>query len=144
MRIADFILLPDFQVFETAILAKNSEDQGNACLILFTGAWTYYIDSRDKIIIISQELNRQLVESHYKSAKKKRQALFSVVDVYSENMGCEHEISQIRLASSLTIKGGKKVYYVTDNEKIRYALTNFKLFEVISSEQAVELLKSLE
>jgi hypothetical protein len=131
-------------VFETAILARNSEDHGNACLKVFKGAWRYYIDSRDIIIMISQELNGQLVESHYKSAKKKRQALFSIVDIHSENLGCEYEISQIKLASSLSIKGNKKVYYVTDNEKIKEILTKSKLFEVINSEKAVELLMGLE
>jgi hypothetical protein len=136
----DFIFLPDYQVFETTFLAKNSGDIDNTCLKFFKKCWSHYIDEREKIIVISQELDKQLVENHYKSEHQKRQALFSIVRVHSEGFGCNYEISQMKLASILSIEENKKIYYITDNDKIRGALKEFKLFTPISSEDALRLL----
>jgi hypothetical protein len=136
--VSDFILLPDFSIFETASLARQTGNNDDSCLKLFLSAWTHMIDKRDKVIVISPELNRQLNESHYKSHKQKRQALFSVVRVYQNEVDCEREMTQMRLASILSIEEDKDVYFVTDNEKMRDYTTKYS-FKTISSKDAINL-----
>ncbi len=142
MALADFILLPDYQVFETAFLARNNSEEENPCLNLFRKAWSYFIDNRDKVVVISQELDKQLMESHYKSEHKKRQALFSIVRVHSEGFNCPHMVSQIKLSSILSIEEDKDVYFVTDNPQMKDLLKN-NSFKIIDSAEAVKLIETI-
>jgi len=131
---ADFLLLPDYSIFEMAFLAKERGETDNSCLKLFKRAWTHSIDFREKIIIISPILNQQLINNHYKSEKRKRQALFSVIIHYNLQ-----EVSQIKLAQILSIEEDKGVYYVTDNEEMRNLLKKEDGINPISSNEAIRL-----
>jgi hypothetical protein len=144
MRLADFIFLPDYQVFEVGFLARNNSEWDNSCLKIFSKGWIYYNDVRDKIILISQELDKKLLENHYKSQKNKRQALFKIVSVYDEPLGCDYSVSQVKLASILAIEENRKVFFITDNQQLQEMLSKFGLFKVISSEKAEEMLDQLE
>ncbi|HDY72860.1 MAG TPA: hypothetical protein ENH90_01755 [bacterium] len=137
------ILVPDQQVFETAFFAHSAGDSNNSCLKLFREAWLYYVDKRHRLIAVSQELNTHLCENHYKSKKKKRQALFSCLEIHTNSLNCGLDKSQSTLASILSIEEDNEVYYVTDNDQMREAVTKLGLFEPASSKQAIELIKEL-
>lgn len=142
---AQFILIPDYQVFETAFLAHSSGNAENHCLNLFRKAWVHYVDGREQIIMISQEMNTQLIEQHYKSSKDKRQALFSIVEVFSDILDCGADNAQMKLASILAIGKKEKIFYVTDNNEIPEIIKRAgNLFEVLSSEKAVKLIENMK
>tara|TARA_B100001971_G_C17818565_1_gene347757 strand:+ start:110 stop:532 length:423 start_codon:yes stop_codon:yes gene_type:complete len=136
---ANFLLFPDYSIFEMAFLAKESGEINNSCLKLFKRAWMHSIDFREKVIIISPILNQQLVDNHYKLERKKKQALFSVVIHYNLQ-----EVSQIKLAQILSIEEDKEVYYVTDNEEMRILLSKEDGINPISSKEAIKLFDNVE
>lgn len=77
----NFLFIPDTQIFDTAFTAIN-KDESNSCLLFFRKAWIYYIDSRERVILISKELDKDLLEKNYKSKKNKKDALLSVVEIH--------------------------------------------------------------
>lgn len=135
-----FIIVPDTQIFETCCLARDNASLEHPCLKLFTLAWRYYIDSRERVIRITENLNNYLIERRYKSKKEKRQALFSVIRVMDGFSDCGGDTSQMKLASKLSIEEDKDVYYVTDNKQISDILTKEpSSFKVIDSAGALKL-----
>lgn len=133
-----FTLVPDLQIFETCYLAREKGSIDHPCLKLFIAAWRYYIDSREQVISVTNNLDRFLVDHKYKSDKKKRQALFSVIRVRED---VSDAISQLQLAAKLSIEEDKAVYFVTDNKQITDILTQNKnlSFKVIDSASALRL-----
>ncbi len=142
---ADFLLVPHFEIFETACLAREQQSLTNSCLVLFRSAWSHHIDTREKFIWISQELNQHLVEKKYKSNKEKRLALFSILRVYDEPLGDEGDFALARLTSTLSVNQNKKIYYVIDNPVIKEMMqkTLAQGIEVIDSKTACQKIKEL-
>lgn len=151
----NFLLLPHSEVFETAQLARTSNQaDDNSCVKLFKLAWLYYVDKREKRIYITQELDQHLIKNHYKSAKEKRQALFATVFVFPEPLGSEDDFCMARLASRLSMSLDSKIYLVIDNpekKKIFESLLDgtkksdaVKRIEIIDSKRACGLLASPE
>jgi len=135
-----FILIPDYQVFESANLAREVNQIDNSCLNLFKKSWLHYIDSRERFIFISKELDQILLEKHYKAKKQKREALFAILRIYDKDLGCSQDEAQIKLVRILSIEEDKKVYYVTDNPIIRDAMNKTSIIS-ISSPEALKLVE---
>ena len=135
----DFIFVPDRQIFETACLARENNQNNHPCLEIFISAWHHYVDSREKIIHISKNIDEYLIKNNYKSDKKKRQALFTILCV-RDPFDCSIDVSQIKLASILSIEEDKTIYYITDNKEVLELLKSSP-FNVIDSSKAIELLK---
>ncbi len=135
----DFIIVPDTQIFETCCLARENNSLDHPCLKLFLTAWHHYIDSRGKVIYITENLNDYLIDKKYKSKKEKRQALFSVVRVVDGFSDCGGDISQMKLASKLSIEEDKDIYYVTDNKQISDILKKESSYKVTDSAGALKL-----
>lgn len=141
----NFLIVPHFEVFETAHISRESNIDDNSCVKLFKLAWYHSIDYREKVVWITQELNTHLIEKRYKSEKRKRLALFSVVSVYEETLGDEEDFSLARLASRLSISGNKQIYYVIDNPEKKSILEKIgfgNMIKIISSKEACELFES--
>lgn len=138
------ILVPDLQIFETAFLARN-KGIDHPALNLFTSAWSHSVDKREKILLISQELNDYLIENRYKSEKKKRMALFSIVGVHNEKFNIGIIDSLLKLAAILSIETDKDIYLVTDNESYHKLISDEDgmLFEAITSSEAIEKIEKL-
>lgn len=134
------LLVPDYQIFETCHLSRKNGDSENPTVIFFKKAWTHRIDFREKIICISKELNQELVEKRYKSEKKKKQALFSVVRIHDADFDCESTSAQIKLATILSVEEDRDVYYVTDNPNLTSILESFNI-KTITSTKATELIE---
>lgn len=138
----NIILVPDYDVFKVAFLEKNDlKNIEGSCSNLFKLAWTIYNDSREKIIWISRELNERLIEEHYISEKHRRLALFSIISVFPEEFGCNHDDAQLRVASTLNCTTDNSVYYVTDNVELKPRIDAEKIGTPISSKEAIDIIK---
>lgn len=116
------VIIPDYEVFETAHIARSSMDEENTCIRFFKLAWGHYIDGREKIVVIPKELEEELVKKNYKSSKNKRQALFSVVRAYDKPLGNESDFCVSRLASRMAFNQDSDVYLVIGSEDKRKAI----------------------
>lgn len=145
MKRADFILVPDAQIFDTAVLARSNGSLDHPCLKIFTTAWKHYIDTRERVIYISKDTDAHLIENGYKSNTEKRQALFAILVVREDSFCQDADLSQIHFASRLVISEDKKVYFITDNKSTTEILKEKKEpFEVIDSSKALNMLESLK
>jgi len=137
---AKFLLVPDTQIFETCCLARANNSLDHPCLKLFLRAWRHYIDKREKVICITENLNEYLIDRKYKSQNRKRQALFTVLSIREKFLDCTVcDSSQIKLASKLSIEEDKAVYYVTDNKTVTDILRKDQSYNVIDSAGALKL-----
>lgn len=137
---SDFILVPDREIFVTACLARENGIDNHPCLKLFTSSWRHYVDTREKIIYISKNIDDYLIENNYKSNKQKRQALFTILSV-RDKFDCGIDNSQMKLAARLSIEEDKIIYYITDNPIVSELLKSLS-FEVITSSKAIELINN--
>lgn len=137
---SNIFLIPDYQIFEACFLSGNSGDYENPAFQFFKKAWTHRVDFREKVVCISQELNNELIEKRYKSEKKKKQALFSVVRIHPIEFGCNSSNAQIKLASLLSIEEDREVYYVTDNPNLARSI-NENGIKTLNSAGAIKVLE---
>jgi hypothetical protein len=136
--VSSFIIVPDLAILTTAKMAQSRGARDHPTLKLLLKAFSHYHTKRKKIISISKDLEKYLLDNGYKSDAKKRQALFSVLAV-KEGFECSPEQSQHKLASLLGIQEDDDVYFITDNPDVAGLLQDDKSFSIKTSTEALDL-----
>jgi|SRR3990167_11327637 len=140
------LLIPVFEVFVQ--VDKSVDNRGinhNKQHQLFKECMIRYIDYHEKLIYISPEMKRELIERKLIPEIPKRLNLFQIIGVHPKSVLGDYFTSLIRLASLQVLETDYKVYVICDDDKLRESINKQdKLFTCITTETALVLLDNLK